>query len=216
MAIAYDTFTDCNNNAGTFSHTPVGTPRAVFVMASHPDNADFITGVTYGGVAMSRVNAFGVGFGSQSTSYIYFLGSNIPAGTQSVVISGTAHGGHSVIVTYTGSADTEIIDFDGEASSTGGAQDVSHVMSHSGRLAASVVAFVQGGGAGWTALTGETTLAVPFYINSAGGFIRQTTPSTSDFTAGYHCLAGQAYTLCIATFSEILASGATRSFTIMT
>jgi hypothetical protein len=208
--VAHDNFTELSgDNVGTFTHTPVGTPRGVAVLISHPDAADFITGVTYGGVALARVNGFAVSFGSQSTSYIYFLGSGIPTGARSVVISGTSHGGHAVAITFTGSDDTEVIDSDGEGSGTAGEQDVSHVMFHSGRSAMSVVVGDHGGSGVMTPLAGETQLgATVSFVNSKCGFFRQTTPSTSDFTAGYHYTAGQAYTLAIATISEVAATEA--------
>src|SRR4026208_2554961 len=105
MAIAHDAATQSSSwtttpDPFTFSHTPVGTPRGVIVMITinAESGLDHITGVTYGGVAMARVtNGFAQDTVTEpGSSYLYFLGSGIPTGTQTVSIDHTAASGAKV------------------------------------------------------------------------------------------------------------------------
>jgi hypothetical protein len=98
----------------TFDHTPVGTPRGVIVLITinAEGGADGITSVTYGGVAMTRASP---GFAQDTLSepgsaYLYFLGSGIPTGVQTVSINHTAGSGVKIATccTVTAAADTEI------------------------------------------------------------------------------------------------------------
>lgn len=87
MAIAFDASSE-SNGVGDFSwtHTPSGTPKGVVVLLSGDSFEDDVVGVTYGGVAMSRVNYAFVNSGEDTSSWAYFLGSNIPTGAQTVAI----------------------------------------------------------------------------------------------------------------------------------
>lgn len=104
-------FTTTNPQA--FNHTPVGTPRGVLVFIAAADDEDTVSGVTYGGVSMTR-EAFTSGAGEDGAAWMYFLGSSIPTGTQSVSIShgGTAVGKWAVCMTFTATADTDVADFE--------------------------------------------------------------------------------------------------------
>lgn len=97
----------------TFNHTPVGTPRGVLVLIGGANSADLITGVTYGGVTMTRTpNGRAVdSVGEALSTYAYFLGSGVPTGTQTVSVDHTASG-HAKIafcITFTAGDDTEIV-----------------------------------------------------------------------------------------------------------
>jgi hypothetical protein len=75
----------------THTHTPgAGTVSGIAVLISHGTTfSDIITGVTYGGVAMTRqaaANSFDNG-GEIGRTYIYTLVASIGAGAQSVVVS---------------------------------------------------------------------------------------------------------------------------------
>jgi hypothetical protein len=106
MAIAHDatgTFGTTPDTASPmeWTHTPVGIPRGVVVLIVAGTASDTITTVTYGGVAMARAVEGHVA-GEAGSSYIYFLGSAIPTGPQtvSVVFTGVVeHMGCSVTVT---------------------------------------------------------------------------------------------------------------------
>jgi hypothetical protein len=69
------------------THTPVGTLRSVVVKITQAASGDQISGVTYGGVAMTRVPTHG--FANRTTTetcatYTYHLGASIPTGPQTV------------------------------------------------------------------------------------------------------------------------------------
>ena len=102
-------------STNSWTHTPVtATPCGVVVMiAQNVVSTDLITGVTYGGVAMTRIATDGFAqdtVGEPGAAYVYFLGSNVPTGAQSVAVtvsSGTdAKTGWAV--TLSGDADQAI------------------------------------------------------------------------------------------------------------
>lgn len=116
MTVAFDVATSAAGftttpDPFTFTHTPVGTPKGVVVTIGQGGSSlDQIDGpVTYGGVAMARVNT-----ASDPTeggrAYLYFLGSAIPTGAQTVSIGHTAGSGtkKAACLTVTAAADTEI------------------------------------------------------------------------------------------------------------
>jgi len=87
--IALDTSTNGGNATATsltFSHTCSGSNRILHVAVATPtaDNTDYVTGVTYGGIAMTRVDTFrSPGLGG---AYLYEL-VNPALGANNVVIS---------------------------------------------------------------------------------------------------------------------------------
>lgn len=117
MALAYGATTAATAGTGdlTWTHTG-GTPRGALVWVVQNANAtDRVSGVTYGGVAMTELagspNAKGTG--EQCVVYGYFLGTTIPTGDQTVTVSVTGVGTkQAVAVTVTGAADTEVVDVD--------------------------------------------------------------------------------------------------------
>lgn len=114
MAIAYDAATQSTPGTGNLSwtHTPVGTPRGVLVLVAQLGSAvDRVSGVTYGGVAMTRVDTALLDSGEDVRAYAYFLGSSIPTGNQTVVVTVTDVGTKvATAITATAAADTEVED----------------------------------------------------------------------------------------------------------
>ena len=116
MAIAYDAHSNSSQGTSTLSwtHTPSGTPKGVwvYVLQYNDGETDQVTGVTYGGVSMTetadspllinRTEDYGV--------YSYFLGSSVPTGAQTVVVSVNGTGSTKVggCITVTAAANTEI------------------------------------------------------------------------------------------------------------
>jgi len=89
-AVVFDAFS--NVAAGTTNrswiHTPVGTPRAVIVLISqNTGTTDQVTSVTYGGLALTRVGWTCDTAGEPGCVYVYFIGSGIPTGAQTVVVN---------------------------------------------------------------------------------------------------------------------------------
>lgn len=91
MAIAFDAASRNSTTSQTvdasFTHTPVGTPAAVVVLISQIGTTDQVVGVTYGGVALSRVNRQSqAGGGDPTQTYVYALFAGIPTGAQTVIV----------------------------------------------------------------------------------------------------------------------------------
>lgn len=112
MAIAFDASSSFDiTGSGSGTHTPAGTPRGVVVcIAEDIGTTDVISGVTYGGTAMTRLAYVANDFGNETNSvYIYFLGASIPTGAQTVAVtvaSGTT-AKRVWTVSFTAAADTE-------------------------------------------------------------------------------------------------------------
>lgn len=94
MAVAHDAASSlgaASASVASFSwtHTPAGTPKGILVAVIGRSDADKVTGVTYGGVAMTRVapEAHETGGGDDGRCTLFFLGSGIPTGAQTVLVS---------------------------------------------------------------------------------------------------------------------------------
>src|SRR3990167_4562810 len=104
MTVAFDKWTDAAS--GSFTHTPVGTPRAVvFVMMSNGSSDP--TSVTYGGVAMARVLRAFDSVGETGVGDMWFLGANIHTGPQTVTTDSSGDG--RGCLSFTAAADCEVI-----------------------------------------------------------------------------------------------------------
>lgn len=106
MAIAFDAGTDggyfATMNGSTFNHTVTGSNPILFVATfGNAGGADTVTGVTYNGVAMTRVN--GVSNGAARFSTMWML-PGCATGTNTVALSASVGDGGAVAVSYTGAA----------------------------------------------------------------------------------------------------------------
>ncbi len=117
MTIAFDAYT-ANTRTGTgstqsFNHTPLGVPRSATVIIQHgASDTEHVTGVTYGTVAMTRVDSALTSTGEPGRTTIYHLGSGVPSGPQLVVITlstGTTDDIEANCVTHTAAADVEVV-----------------------------------------------------------------------------------------------------------
>jgi hypothetical protein len=109
MAIAKDALS--TSNLASYTHTPVGTPRGVLVMIPNESATDQVTGVTYGGVAMTEIDLSPLlASGSEGGGcYGYFLGSSVPTGAQTVAATISVGSPHIITMTVTADTDTEIV-----------------------------------------------------------------------------------------------------------
>ena len=99
MAVAFDaaseshaaTTPSTSEASFTWQHTPVGTPAGVLVYVFTFADADYITSVTYGGVALAQYGEAADTAGEPMRATAFFLGqpSLIPTGQQSVVVTRT-------------------------------------------------------------------------------------------------------------------------------
>lgn len=95
----------------SWTHTPSGTPKGVAVITMTNANADDITSITYGGTSMSDTTCTSNDTsGEAGNTQVWFLGSSVPTGAQSVVVTRTNNADEiyaaSISVTATGDTST--------------------------------------------------------------------------------------------------------------
>lgn len=117
MAVAFDAASDrgaFSTGNLSYTHTPVGTPRAVIAFHYGADGStDNTTGMTYGGVAMTEVtNSPRLKSAVESIGlHVFFLGSGIPTGAQTIAVTTSSSYGANFslsCMTLTAGADTQI------------------------------------------------------------------------------------------------------------
>lgn len=171
----------------TWTHTPTGTPRGVVVaIVRGTDATDIISGVTYGGDALTRVVRATDTATEAGSADLWFVGTSIPTGAQTVEVSFTgsdANPMHGVSMTVTADEDTEVVDFDSLSENQA---NPSVTLSYSGRTCLSVAALYSGlaAPADFTANANCTAVQDQDFGPFASSVIRQTTPGTSDFAIG--------------------------------
>ena len=185
---------------GSWTHTPVGTPRAVVATISHANWDHRVTGVTYGGVALSEVHTEFIDSGKQNRSYIYFLGSNVPAGPQTVVVSGTNDSGRVTIATLTAAENLAVLDHDGSKGGAGTGTK-SYLLDYDEQLGMAFVA--AGTGYSSSAIANETQLVLATHSNGWDSHARQATAGTSDFTAGVALSQSSDWAISVAAFGVV-------------
>lgn len=116
MAIAFDAASALQSGTTTFSwtHTPVGTPRGVVVILVQNSAVNAVSGVTYGGVAMTEVSGSPLLKSSGESGQVraWHLGASVPTGAQTVevtVATGTTQK-RAASMTVTAAADTAVED----------------------------------------------------------------------------------------------------------
>lgn len=171
----------------TFNVTPLGLPRGIAVSAIHgTSSTDHVVSVTYGGVAMTRVQRNTDTSTEPGAAEWWFLGSGIPTGTQTVSVdlsSATTDDIQFVCVVLWAKGDMECI-------ATGGvnedAANPSVTLTYRGKTAIALGALYGGGAAPSSFTPNANTSAV--LTEDLGAFYAytmvQTTPGTSDFAIG--------------------------------
>jgi hypothetical protein len=115
VAVAFDaatrSTTGFDNNTVSWTHTPVGIPRGVTVIVGIEAALDQVAGVTYGGVAMTRVRTAHRTTAEAGGCFGYFLGSGISTGPQTVTVTMNPSSGTNdwaaCCVTWTAAGDTD-------------------------------------------------------------------------------------------------------------
>jgi hypothetical protein len=215
MAVAHDAATEFTGSGTSVggTHTPVGTPRGVWVYVAQTINrADIITGVTYGGVAMTRANF--VPNDDQADDggvYSYFLGSSIPTGAQTVTVSksdGTT-AIHVVCCTCTAAADTELVDEFGQSSLPNSATPEAP-LTKGGRTTLDYVGMWNNNNAvaNITDKGGQTRIHDHDFTNEVSTVSRVTTPTSADTTPGFTTAGTQIYALTVVAIGEVAGGGA--------
>lgn len=177
----------------TFSHGGGVGPKGVLVLITQSTNTtDFVSAVTYGGSTLTRVLAVqddGTGDEPGQRSYVYFLGSSVPTGTQTVSVdltSATTADFHVVSITLNGSANLEVVDSDSYLSNTG---NPSIALSYGGRtcMAFSVNKTGHASPANCAIHASMTAIHDHDYGNNSSRVDRQTTAGSADYTVSYTC-----------------------------
>ena len=174
----------------TWSHnTGTTSPEGVVVMLVHgTESTDLVSSVTYGGVAMTRIQSNTDTATEAGRTYIYFLGSGVPTGTQTVSVdltSGTTTDIFGISYTLDGAGNLEVV---GRGGINENAANPSVTLGYGGRtcMAFSVLY------SGLTDQTGITTGAnctKDSTTDLSGNFTcaveHQTTAGSADFAIGW-------------------------------
>lgn len=214
MAVAFDAATTSFRAASAgdpwaFNHTPSGTPRGVVLCyAQQLAETDFVSSVTYGGVAMTPVVAAENGAGDEGRAAIFFLGASVPTGTQSVSIDLTSNINRPqqfALISLTGDDDLEVIDFDSVASSS--LDDPSLTMNHGARTAMAIGALFQGAGAvsSITPAGSMSQIVEVDFGSDVAGIYYQTTPDDGDYAYTITTNSAQSVAMAVASIAEVEA-----------
>jgi hypothetical protein len=176
-------------NPTTWSHTPVGTPKGVVVAINQmPFSTDWVSGVSYGGVDLSRVVRATDVASTKGAADLWFRGSGLPAGAQTFSVSftsATTTKMHIVGMTLTAAGDTEVLDFD---SINGNIADPSVTLQYSTRTCLALAAHYGGATdpASFAPNSNCTFVANSTFGNAfaSSNVIRQTTAASADFAIG--------------------------------
>lgn len=186
----------------SWTHTPTGTPKGVLVLIATGNGGtssiDDVTTVTYGGSSLSEVTDSPVlsdaGYLRGHSQHIFFLGSSIPTGAQTVVVSDNNSDNldkDAICVTVTAGGDTSVVDTaaitgadtsanPGVTLSLGGETCFAAVVWGNDAPAASSV----------SPLSGWTDRMEIDYGNHIGGAYTYDTVGSTDVTAGITWVGG--------------------------
>jgi hypothetical protein len=214
--IAFDAGSEHPTPTGTLSdptewtHTPAGTPRGIVVLLAHTtSSSDIVLAVTYGGVAMTRVRTDADVVGEVGRTYIYFLGSALPVGVQTISVDRTEATSPmwGAGATLTASADLEVIDHDGLAADQADPQ-VTLQFGGRGAISFSVVCSGHNAPSALTDLASHSRIHDIDFGTLAGVASRLTTAQTTDDTIGYTATSEDVALSAVA-IAEIVGAGAT-------
>jgi hypothetical protein len=218
MAIAHDAgvISGALTSTGSWTHTPVGTPRGFMVVAVQPlsEVAQVADGdVDIGGVNVPLIGSIAKATGEPMRADIFFLGSGIPTGAQTVTATFSNDVNANLRLrsySVTAAADTEVVDFD--AVSSGSLANPSVSLDNPSARECYVVAGLGSGHgdvtshAAGTDYTSDNT-ADPGLATSRWEHI--TTPSTSDPIVVDFTQAAEDVVLVALAIAEVAAAGGT-------
>lgn len=210
MAIAFDAFskstTAFDNATISWTHTPVGTPKGAVVVICQEASADDIDGVTYGGVAMTRIKREVKSAAEAGCVYIYFLGDSLGTGGKTVTVTApSSNDWCAVCFTVTADAATT------EAPVTAGSQSDSEAnpsLSISPTAAAVICYGIVSGLAApvSTVETGSTHVGMSDFGADSAMWARKTVGGAGATTIGYTAAADDVIQAACAV-QEVAAAG---------
>jgi hypothetical protein len=191
MTVARDVATEAvrtdTSSPFNFSHAGAASGvKGVIVTAVHGvSSTDHITAVSYGGVALARKQRNTDTATEPGAAEIWFLGSGVPQGTQTVSITcgGTTDDFHFACITLTGDRDTRVIDNDGVSENVA---NPSVTLQYAG-YSSMAFAALYGGGAAPSSFTPNANCTT-LHDHDLGAFysevIAQTNAGSADFAIG--------------------------------
>lgn len=194
--IEFDTYS--TGTASGFTHTPIGIPRGIVLLAAGSDSANTLTAVTYGGVSMTKLRHDERTSGAQSQTEIWFLGSNIPTGPQTISFSTPGHFSAFTCVSFT-SQNRDIVVNVVDGGNGTNTSTISILLPYNNKL--SIALIDVGPHNSGSPLSGETLLNSGGVPNGTYWHGYQTTPSQTDFTAGVTQSASD-YAITVAAFTQ--------------
>lgn len=208
--VAYDAFAASTGSGNmSWTHTPVGTPKAAIVCSATGGVSD-VTAVSYGGVAMTQVSGSPLDktTGEPGNVTCWFLGSGISSGAQTVQFTAGGATRRGWSVTLTGADNTELVDVDTSINSDSQANP-STTLQHTSRTSFAMLAFRSGvdGGVGNTTPLSGWTSRDELSVSGASvlGVYTYDTVGSSDVTAGWTQAADDAQMIALA-ISEVVAA----------
>jgi hypothetical protein len=211
MTIAFDAFSNATEGTGALSwaHTPANAPQGVIVFVVQNAGTDEVTGVTYGGAAMTEVTGSPLlkATGEAGAVYGYHLGGGIPTGAQTVVVSvnGTGTTKAAVAITVTACGDTVVQDTDVTISSDAAA-DPSATLALGGNVCFCAEAFFSGQASvtGITPPAGWTSRYEFDFTSQTAGFYTYDTIGAANVTMGWTQTSDDAMAIGIALTEDAL------------
>jgi hypothetical protein len=215
MAVAFDAATEnvAAADPQNFTHTPSGTPRGALVYIAHNTvGSDIVNGVTYGGVAMAEAGFADDLTGELGACQVWFLGSSIPTGAQTVSIDRTQNTTSvwAVAITVTAAADTEIIDTDTTQQGDANIANPAVTMNHGARSALAFFGGMDGVNApgSITDAAGQTRIHDHDFGSTSAVVSRKDSAGTGDTTMGF-TIASNSLAMIGVSIAEVAGSGVT-------
>lgn len=196
-AVSYDAYSEANFYASagiSWTHTPAGTVRGVIVWVFEAnESSSTVTGVTYGGEAMTEVALSPVEKSSGETASVrvYKLESvpgGVQTGAQTIAVSEnstTDHFYNAFAVSVSADADTTVVDT--TVINSDATTNPSGTLTLGGETSFAAEAYFEGTGDPGTisALTDWTIRVQPDAVPFSHGLITYDTIGSSDVTIGY-------------------------------
>jgi len=211
VAVAYDAVASITrtliDNPMIWTHTPVGTPRAVVAAFVHgTSSTDHVLTVTYGGVAMTEIVRATDTVTEPGAAELWFLGAGIPTGAQTISAAlsiATTDDIHGISFSLTALTNTEVVS---SGSINEDAANPTITLAKNGRVAWGTAAMYGGAAApGGTLATGNTLGPTSdlgaFYSQTC----RETTPDATNRAIGWSTLAADDLAFVALNVSEIVA-----------
>lgn len=166
MPIAFDAsslLTETTGASATFSHTTAGSNKILFVGVLILTSNDLLTGITYAGVAMTRVNT--LSFSTTRRIYLYAL--HAPAaGANNVVVSfSSSTNSYCIASSYTGAKQTSTVD-----------SQITNGFTTTGTLTTTTTTIDDNC---WLIMMARTESGVPYMAAGSGTLLRQNNTNNS-------------------------------------